>query len=75
MSATAGFREVIGGVTITGPKASGYYKLKWIEPDGKRRETDRGPSLEKARSAAIDIATRISRAAGPEAVTTLGAIK
>lgn len=75
MSATAGFREVVGGVTITGPKASGYYKLKWIEPDGKRRETDRGPSLEKARSAAIDIATRISRAAGPEAVTTLGAIK
>jgi integrase len=68
-------REVIGGVTITGPNARGYYKLKWTEPDGRSVDTSGGRTVDAARATATLNAIRIAQAAGPNAVTTLHAVK
>jgi hypothetical protein len=71
MNARESYREVIGQVTITGPNARGYYKLKWTEPDGFRVDTSGGRTLEQARATATRNALRIAQAAGPNVVAIL----
>ena len=51
---------------------SAYYRLKWQEPDGRNAATAGGRTLEDARAKATEIDVRVSMAAGPNAVTSLG---
>ena len=62
---------VIGGVTVTGPNAKGYYRLKWHEPDGTLGDTSGSRDEAYARLKAHDINTRLTQAAGPKATTPL----
>ncbi|AXT84671.1 hypothetical protein C6I20_05340 [Aeromicrobium sp. A1-2] len=63
--------QTVGLVAIYAPSAKGYYRLKWIEPDGSRGDTTAGRSIEEARAKATELAVRLSRAASPFAVVTL----
>jgi integrase len=66
--------EQVGAVSIYAPAAggtNGYFRLKWIEPDGSRGDTTAGRQLEQARAKAAAIAIRLSRAASPFAVVTV----
>ncbi|WP_416957839.1 hypothetical protein ACNKF0_09570 [Nocardioides sp. T5] len=62
---------IIGGVTVTGPNAKGYYRLKWHEPDGTVGDTSGSRDEAYARLKAHDINSRLTQAAGPKATTPL----
>jgi hypothetical protein len=65
--------EWVGLVAISAPTASCvYYRLKWLEPDGRPGDTTGGRSVETARAKAAEIDARLARAAGPAAVAELG---
>jgi hypothetical protein len=63
--------ETIGVVDIYAPTSNPYYGLKWREPDGSRRDTSGGKTLEGTQLKAAEIDARVCSAAGPLAVTPL----
>ncbi len=66
--------DTVGVVDIYAPTSNPYYGLKWREPDGSRRDTSGGKTLEGARLKAAEIDARVGSAAGPLAVTSLEAM-
>ena len=72
MSARTEPVRVVGEVGVFAPTGdSPYYRLEWVEPDGRRGQTTGGRSLEGALDRAEDIDDRLAMAAGPQATTTL----
>jgi integrase len=70
--------EHVGAVAVYGPTGTGpktrYFRIKWTEPDGERKDTSAGTTLEHARWKAADVDARLSLAAGAFAVTTLATL-
>lgn len=62
---------LVGSVTVTGPNAKGYYRLKWREPDGALGDTSGSRDLAVALEKAADIDQRLAQAAGPQATQRL----
>ncbi len=66
---TAGPVAVVGIVTISGPNPKGYYRLKWLNPDGSPGgspgDTTGGTDLGDARAKADEISHSHSHAAAP----------
>jgi hypothetical protein len=67
--------EWVGSVALFRPTGTGtggqYYRLRWVEPDGRPADTTGGRDLDGARAKARGIADRLERAASPYAVATL----
>lgn len=66
---------VVGQVHVLAPTTTGsYYRLTWINPDGRPGRTTAGRTLDGAQRKAADIDADLQRAQGPKALTTLGQI-
>jgi signal transduction histidine kinase len=63
--------DTVGVVDVYAPTSNPYYGLKWREPDGSRRDTSGGKTLEGDQPKATEIDARVNSAAGPLAVTSL----
>lgn len=63
--------EYVGQVAIYAPTSKGYYRLKWLEPDGRPGDTSGSKNLEVARWKASEINARLAMASGAFAVTRL----
>lgn len=57
--------KIVGAVNILAPTgSSAYYRLTWIEPDGKNGRTSAGTTLHGAVDQATALSTRLDLAAG-----------
>jgi integrase len=67
--------KAVGDVNVLAPSAkSPYFRLTWIEPDGRHGGTTGGRTLDQARSKAAEIDAGLQRATGPKALTPLGQV-
>jgi hypothetical protein len=68
--------KVVEHVNVLAPTAkSRYYRLTWIEPDGRPGSTSGRRTLSEAMSKAADIDAGLQRATGPKSLTPLDQIK
>ena len=62
--------KAVGEVNVLTPSAkSPYFRLTWIEPDGRHAGTTGGRTLDQAMSKAAEIDAGLQRATGPKALT------
>jgi hypothetical protein len=67
--------KAVGNVNVLAPSTkSPYYRLTWIEPDGRHGRTSGGRTLTGAISKAAEIDAGLQRATGPKALTPLSQV-
>jgi hypothetical protein len=68
--------KAVGNVNVLAPTAKfRYYRLTWIEPDGRHGRTSGGKTLNGAMSKAAEIDAGLQRATGPKGLTPLDQVK
>jgi hypothetical protein len=68
--------KAVGDVNVLAPTAkSPYYRLTWIEPDGRHGRTSGGRTLDGATSKAAEIDAWLQRATSPKGLTPLDQIR
>jgi hypothetical protein len=67
--------KAVGAVNVLAPSAkSPYFRLTWIEPDGRPGRTSGNRTLAQAMSKANGIDAGLQRATGPKGLTPLGQV-